>query len=57
MPGVDPAAVVGIDVDRIPVQSSNDKNMDVDMDVDSAFVQMIVVDGIVMGPAVCICFI
>jgi hypothetical protein len=78
MPGVDPAAVVGIDenrvvpglaeaaapviselanytstVDQIPVQSSNDE----DMDVDSAFVQMIVVDGIVMGPVVCICFI
>jgi len=80
MPGIDPAAVVGIDEnrvvpglaeaaapviselanypntstsDRIPAQSSNDE----DMDVDSAFVQMVVIDGIVMGPAVCICFI
>ena len=32
------------------LQASSDE----DMDIDSAFVKMVVVDGIVMGPSVCV---
>lgn len=69
MPNVDPAAVIGVDENsRVPglVEEADLTNPGLpnqpqaqiptnanDMDIDGAFVNMVVVDGIVMGPTVC----
>ena len=67
MPGIDPAALVGVDGNRAvpglvgdinqPVPMSNQAGPasldENDMDIDHAPVKMIVLDGIVMGPQVC----
>jgi len=68
MPNVDPAAVVGVDENmRVPglVEGADLTNpglpdqpqavisINDDMDIDDASVNMVVVDGIVMGPTVC----
>ena len=68
MPNVDPAAVVGVDENRtvpglvegasltipgLPNQPQAQTSTNNDMDTDDASVNMIVVDGIVMGPTVC----
>ena len=68
MPNVDPAAVVGVDENsRVPglVEGADLTNpglpnqaqisINDDMDIDKASVNMVVVDGIVMGPTVCKC--
>ena len=66
MPNIDPAAVVGVDENgRVPrlvggVDSTNpglpnqpQTSTNDEMDIDDASVNMVVVDGIVMGPTVC----
>ena len=68
MPDVDPAAVVGVDENRrvpglvegadltnpgLPDQPHAQSSFNDDMDIDDASVNMVVVDGIVMGPTVC----
>ena len=66
IPNVDPAAVVGVDDNsRVPglVEGADLTNpglpnqaqisINDDMDIDNASVNMVVVDGIVMGPTVC----
>ena len=68
MPNVDPAAVVGIDGNGrvpglvegadltnygLPNQPQAQTSTNNDMDIDGASVNMVVVDGIVMGPTVC----
>lgn len=68
MPNIDPAAVVGVDENRrvprlvegadltnpgLPDQTQAQSSTDDEMDIDDASVNMVVVDGIVMGPNVC----
>ena len=68
MPNVGPAAVVGVDENRrvpelvegadvtnpeLPNQPQAQTSINGDMDIDDASVNMVVVDGIVMGPTVC----
>jgi len=68
MPNIDPAAVVGVDENRrvpglvegadltnsgLPNQPQAQISTNNDMDIDDASVNMVVVDGIVMGPTVC----
>jgi len=68
MPNVDPAAVVGVDENSrvpglvegadltnpgLPNQPHAQISFNDDMDIDDASVNMVVVDGIVMGPTVC----
>jgi hypothetical protein len=68
MPDVDPAAVFGVDENRqvpglmegastivsgIPNQPQAQASVNDDMDIDDASVNMVVLDGIVMGPTVC----
>jgi len=69
LPNADPAGIVGVDENRAipglvegvnqPVTQSSDQAEqnsanESDMDVDHAPVKMVVVDGIVMGPQVCL---
>jgi hypothetical protein len=69
LPDADPAGIVGVDenravpglvegVDQSVAPSSNQAEQNLanesDMDVDHAPVKMVVVDGIVMGPQVCL---
>ena len=69
LPNTDPAGIVGVDKNRAvsglvegvnqPVaqrfnQAEQNSANESDMDVDHAPVKMVVVDGIVMGPQVCL---
>ena len=68
MPHIDPAAVIGVDKNmgvpglvegadlinpELPNQPQAPISINDDMDIDDASVNMVVVDGIVMGPTVC----
>ena len=65
LPNADPAGIVGVDENRaIPGlvegvnqplnQAEQNSANESDMDIDHAPVKMVVVDGIVMGPQVCL---